>query len=301
MSLIYQALKQSEQQTAASPSLVARRAVAAPAAGKKPGRKLRSPVGLGVVIAAVGVVVGYFLNQGLSAPDRAPDPAPQAMPSTTGSVTGAQEPVGSVLPFIEPVGLLPKADRPLPTGKPRLRLALALAPEVKAPSNSNAQPVSEPATQAVVAAAQAAPAPVPAVAVAASPVEAPAVQPSTEDVRSLFNALNQALAQQDKALAQTQLQGIQAMLPESSVARLRAESWFAHQTGDVDSASRIYRRLLEKVPGDELSSVNLAAIEKKRQRPDQAKEVLAKALRQNPSSSVLRSAIDQLAQSEVRP
>jgi predicted Zn-dependent protease len=102
-------------------------------------------------------------------------------------------------------------------------------------------------------------------------------------------------------LAQTQLQGIQAMLPESSVARLRAESWFAHQTGDVDSASRIYRRLLEKVPGDELSSVNLAAIEKKRQRPDQAKEVLAKALRQNPSSSVLRSAIDQLAQSEVRP
>jgi tetratricopeptide (TPR) repeat protein len=120
-------------------------------------------------------------------------------------------------------------------------------------------------------------------------------------VRALFDALNQALERQDKALAQTKLQGIQSQLAESSVARLRAESWFAHQTGDLDNASRIYRRLLEKMPGDELTSVNLASIEKKRQRPDEAKAVLAKALRQNPSSGVLRSAVEQLAQSEVRP
>ncbi|MCY1550769.1 hypothetical protein D9M68_870440 [compost metagenome] len=126
-------------------------------------------------------------------------------------------------------------------------------------------------------------------------------QPTPDELPALFDALNQALAGHDVDAARRQLQAIQARLPESSVARLRAEAWFAHQTDDLDGAQRLYRRLLDKLSGDEHASLNLAAIEKKRQRFDQAKDVLAKSLRQNPNSAVLRTAVDQLARSETSP
>lgn len=305
MSLIYQALKQSELQTTPSRSLEARKAVAAPVAGDKPGHGVRSSLGLGLAIAGVGVLAGYLLNQGFAAPGSALASQATAPPSVTTPDLNAPPAVAHRA--IETIDLLPRADLPLPTAAPRLRLALALSPEVKKTTAANSTVASAPAAAAptpepapVAQVATLVPPPKPAVASNTRIVEAPAVQPSTEDVRALFDALNQALENRDKPLALSKLQGIQASLPESSVARLRAESWFAHQTGDLDNASRVYRRLLEKVPGDELASVNLASIEKRRQRPDQAKEVLAKALRQNPTSSVLRSAIEQLAQSEVK-
>jgi tetratricopeptide (TPR) repeat protein len=306
VSLIYQALKQSEQQSTASPSLVAKRSVAASVAGNKPGTRLRTPFGLGLMIAAAGVLVGYLLNQGFATPSSALASQPTAFPS--GTLAGLYDLPDRPSPDTEAMGLLPRADTPLPTAAPRLQLALALSPELKKTRGSS-EPLASGHTAITPASRPVEPTPVaipvppqePAVAITTGTAEAAKIQPSTEGVRALFDALNQALALQDNALAQSKLQGIQTMLPESSVARLRAESWFAHQTGDLDGASRIYRRLLERLPGDELASVNLASIEKKQQRPDRAKDVLAKALRQNPSSSVLRSAIEQLAQSEVRP
>jgi tetratricopeptide (TPR) repeat protein len=307
MSLIFQALKQSEQQTTATPSPAARKVVAAPLAGIKPRQGLLSPLGLGVMIAGAGVLVGYLLNQGFAAPAQGA-PASQKTVLPSAQAAGLYDPPERQILDIETEGRLPRADLPLPTAAPRLRLSLALpfaAKSAQDPSKSDpgSPPVAKPVTTAPPPASKIS-APDSPVAINTRTVEATPVtstaQPSTEDVRTLFEALNQALESQDKALAQSKLQGIQSKLPESSVARLRAESWFAHQTGDLDSASRIYRRLLEKIPGDELTSVNLASIERKRQRPEQAKEVLAKGLRQNPSSSVLRSAIEQLARSEVK-
>jgi len=319
MSLIYQALKQSEQQTTVSPSLVVRKAVAAPQAGNAPSPRMRNIVSLGVMVAAAGVLAGYLLTQGFAAPRNALASQQTALPSGTGTDTQAGTVAATIgmadraSPGTETKSLVPRADPPLPTAAPQPTPVVAYLPELKkaaaasAPAASApalvtppAKPIADAPVAALALSAQ------PTVAIASKTVEAsttPAAttQPSTEDVRALFDALNQALERQDKALAQTKLQGIQSQLAESSVARLRAESWFAHQTGDLDSASRIYRRLLEKMPGDELTSVNLASIEKKRQRPDEAKAVLAKALRQNPSSGVLRSAVEQLAQSEVRP
>jgi tetratricopeptide (TPR) repeat protein len=306
VSLIYQALKRSEQQSTASPSLVSKRSVAASVPRNKPGTRLRTPLGLGLMIAAAGVLVGYLFNQGFSAPSNALASQPTALPA--GALAGLYDLPGRPSPYTEAMGLLPRADTPLPTAAPRLRLALALSPELKKPRGpsdplASAPTAITPASRPVepVPTAISVPPQEPAVAINTRIVETSALQPSTEDVRTLFDALNQALENHDKVLAQSKLRGIQASLPESSVARLRAESWFAHQTDDLDNASRIYRRLLEKMPGDELTSVNLASIEKKRQRPGQAKDLLSKALHRNPSSSVLRSAIEQLAQSEVKP
>jgi tetratricopeptide (TPR) repeat protein len=111
--------------------------------------------------------------------------------------------------------------------------------------------------------------------------------------------MNHALDNKDDATARRHLQAIQAQLPATSVARLRAEAWFAYQSGDLSSAQRTYRHLLDRLPADEQSALTLAAIEKKSARPDQARDILSRSLRHNPGSAPLRSAMDQLAASEA--
>lgn len=317
MSLIYQALKQSEQRVSASPTPAPRAARTPPSTGNTPSPRVRHTLGLGVMIAVGGVLAGYLLKQGIAAPraPMSPEPAPMAAHATAKEGAPERLPLNAdlqpgELPRAEAAG----ADLPLPTAGPKLRLALAL-PMAAKPAPPAAEAATKPTQNAETVATPSPPASSPAASVAASTSEtapiasvevtakaAGAVQAtrSNDDVRMLFEALNQALENHDTSLAQSKLSGIQSRLPASSVARLRAEAWFAHQTGDVDNAGRIYRQLLEKIPGDEMTSINLAAIERKRQRPEQAKEVLAKALRQNPGSKSLRSAVEQLAQSEVR-
>jgi hypothetical protein len=314
MSLIYQALKQSEQRVSASPTPAPRAARTPPSAGNTPSPRVRHTLGLGVMIAVGGVLAGYLLKQGIAAPRApiSPEPAPMAAHGTAKEGGPERLPVNVDLPGELPRAEAASADLPLPTAGPKLRLALALpmavkpAPEAATKLAQDAETVATPPPPAATSpAASAAPstsetAPIASVEVTAKAAGAVQTMRSSDDVRMLFEALNQALENHDTSLAQSKLSGIQSRLPASSVARLRAEAWFAHQTGDVENAGRVYRQLLEKIPGDEITSINLAAIERKRQRPEQAKEVLAKALRQNPGSKSLRSAVEQLAQSEVR-
>lgn len=312
MSLIYQALKQTEQQAPAA--VVASAAAAVPRAVPAvtpvaPGR-LRGPLLLGAAVAGAGIVAGLLLSQREPA---ALAPAPAAVaPLHTAAV--APLPVAApatVSAAAAPgaVAALPVAEPPLPTAPPRLLLSTSLSvrPAVAA-------------TEAVPAAAPppgAAPAPTPAPAAAPAPAE-PVSQArpspvavtvratggstenaSNEDIGELFNGLNRALEVRDETLAQRHLQGIRNRLPEGSPARLRAEGWHAYRTGDAEQAQRVYRRLLEKLPGDENASLTLASIERQGQRPDQAREVLARSLRHNPGSAVLRAALDQASQSEA--
>ena len=123
----------------------------------------------------------------------------------------------------------------------------------------------------------------------------------SEDVGSLFESMNQALASHDNTAAQRHLQSIESRLPEGSIARLRAQAWFAHLTGDLPAASRTYRLLLEKLPGDELSAINLVSIERQQNRPDQARAVVKRALRYNTNSTALHSASEQLSLDRVTP
>lgn len=314
MSLIYQALKQTEQQAAPSqPSGRRWTGVATPAPARRGWNPM--PALWGVVIAAVAVLAGWMVSLALAAqhgPSAAPAQVPSQVPVPVVPTAQGRAAVVSPAPLAPapvsaarvalpetalPEVALPKADLPLPTASPRLALSRALsAPAAPAQkpqgtqSVEDARPPAEPAAGKKGAAAS-----------PPAPASAPVSQPTPDELPALFDALNQALAGHDVDAARRQLQAIQSRLPESSVARLRAEAWFAHQTDDLDGAQRLYRRLLDKLSGDEHASLNLAAIEKKRQRFDQAKDVLAKSLRQNPNSAVLRTAVDQLARSETSP
>lgn len=264
-------------------------------------------------MVAAGGLVGMGINGWLNA---SPAPAIGVAPSTRIPVVAPVD-AAFTLPRGEPVEMplnrLPTAELPLPTVSPQLKLSLAL-PQAQTPAASTrvaapavaakpAAPAEPTGVQAAVAPASASasstPSPV------ASAVDIKVRQPgvltgaaASETVADLFDSLNRALASRDHALAQGHLAAIQSRLPDSSVARLRAEAWYAHQTGDADGASQLYRRLLAKLPGDEHTSLNLASVEKRRQQPDVAKEVLSRALQHNPTSSGLREALSQLAQSE---
>ncbi len=299
MSLIYQALKQTEQQApaavVASASAAAPRAVpaAAPAA---PGR-LRAPLLLGAVVAGAGIVAGLLLSQrepvaGVATAAVAPAPAPAEVPSQP--TAGVPPLPTAALPAAAPgaVAALPVAEAPLPTVPPRLMLSTSLSVRpaaTEAGTAVTAPPAAQPVSQARPAPAE----------VTVRATGGTTESASNEDISELFEGLNRALEARDEAQAQRHLQGIRNRLPEGSLARLRAEGWHAYRTGDAERAQRVYRRLLEKLPGDENASLTLASIERQGQRPDQAREVLARSLRHNPNSAMLRSALDQASQSEA--
>lgn len=125
-----------------------------------------------------------------------------------------------------------------------------------------------------------------------------ATRAPVRDIASLFDAMNQALALGNKNEARQQLDAIESSLPESSVARLRAEAWYAHQTGDLDAARLTYRKVLGKLQGDEYAALNLVAIERQAGQTEQAREVLVRATRSNPDSVALRNALAQLSSLE---
>lgn len=331
MSLIYQALKQTERQASAPIVAGVKPAVTPVVASAKPAPWFQKPLWLGGLVAAAGVAAGTFLALGgrMATPPSAPASA-VAVPKVSAAMPAAAARVDAEapLPTAAPIPALPRAEPrplpatepPLPTVGPKLVMAYGMSsapapkPVAQSPAAAAAAaavpaapatpaPASAPAeasSTAPAAAAVGAPAPAraePVVSVA-SPRAAASGAAGPEDLGELFDALNRALAAKDEPQAQRLLAAVQARLPESSTARWRAEAWFAYQTADMDRARRAYRRLLEKVPGDENATLTLVAIERQQQRPEQAREVLSRSLRQNPNSSALRSALDQLNQSE---
>lgn len=311
MSLIYQALQQTAEQATSRPSAEKPPLSSPQAAPKAVGGRGRHMVLVGAAMAGAGVLGGFFISQWGGAQARpVPAPAPVgaaallAKPSAVDSIYAAE-------PAAPAPGeaSLPRMEAPLPTASPSLILTYALPVAVPAPAPAKAvvKPVAPAAATAAPADPVAVPALMPAVkepaaVVPAKPASAPvssAPAAAPDDLSERFEGMNHALDNKDDATARRHLQAIQAQLPATSVARLRAEAWFAYQSGDLSSAQRTYRRLLDRLPGDEQAALTLASIEKKSARPEQARDILSRSLRVNPGSAPLRSAMDQLAASEA--
>ena len=312
MSLIYQALQQTAGPATSRPSAEKPPLSSPPAALTAAVGRGRHMALLGAAMAGAGVLGGFFISQWGGAQARpVPAPAPVgaavllAKPSAVDRIYAAEQATTGQ-------ASLPRMEAPLPTASPSLTLTYALPVAVQAPAPAKA---ATPAAPAAAVPADAVPVPTavpstgtaptpalkdtPATAGPASAPVTPASSAAPDDLSERFEGMNQALDNKDDATARRHLQAIQAQLPATSVARLRAEAWFAYQSGDLSSAQRTYRRLLDRLPADEQSALTLAAIEKKSARPDQARDILSRSLRHNPGSVPLRSAMDQLAASEA--
>jgi hypothetical protein len=82
----------------------------------------------------------------------------------------------------------------------------------------------------------------------------------TVSLADRFDMLNRELVRNDKSQANVHLKAIQSALPADSIARLRAEGWYAFQTGNNELAKIIYTRLLSRISGDEQATAVIQSI-----------------------------------------
>ena len=312
MSLIFQALRRMEQPGAAPVSVRAVPAPQRPLPGAEPEPESGSTVTRrwgwllwgGSLAALLGLTVGW-----LAKPDTVLKSASAVAPAEVVAVAPARV-LKAEPPLPRAEAPLPRAEAPLPeaVSRPLARAARPPASRPAAPAGQEgadafvpvaAAPVSSPTPPASPQAGGAAARPDPIEAAAAPPVVAPVGPEPAENMGVLFERFNRALAVQDHAQAQRHLQTIRASLPASSLARWRAEAWFAYQSGELEKARDTYLGLLGKLPGDENATLNLVTIEQQLQQPERARAVLEASLRHNQDSVALRAALARLHPGEA--
>ncbi|HAJ12001.1 MAG TPA: hypothetical protein DCM06_05500 [Comamonadaceae bacterium] len=253
----------------------------------------------GSLAALLGLTVGWLAK---------PDTVLRSASAGASAAVVAAAPPARVLkaepPLPRAAAPLPRAEAPLPeaSSRPVVRVARQPATRPPAPAVQEGADAFVPVAAAPTAPPQGAGAvarPDPIEAAAAPPVVAPVGPEPAENMGVLFERFNRALAVQDHAQAQRHLQTIRASLPASSLARWRAEAWFAYQSGELEKARDTYLGLLGKLPGDENATLNLVTIEQQLQQPERARAVLEASLRHNQDSVALRAALARLHPGEA--
>lgn len=323
MSLIHDALKSMDTAAAspAAPAATARpRAVTAPRGGRP--AWLDGALAFAIVVAAGGL--GWVLWQSQKQPKPLPPVvavAAPVLPVATLPALAASQPLVEV-PAL--AGATPVVDSPAASAQPAA-VAAATAP---APMPSEVAPA--PSAPALVAQVQAAPAPAAApmpasgvmVAQAATgqadvrtatprpaaaprparatravapPMVVPAPAPVVDEtpVELRFARFVAAMKNNQTADAERELAALKARLPAGSLGLLRAQAWFDLRAGNDASAAEQYRAILDRMPGDEEASINLASIHSRRGKPEEARATLGAALRLSPDSAALSSALGQ--------
>jgi hypothetical protein len=284
MSLIHDALREIDKGNSPATGASDFRALAP--AGAASARWVPFAGGLAAVLAVAAV--GGWAWQKAQAP--APLTALAAAPAVVAPST-------SLAPS---PSLAPAASAPVVLADASAAPALAVPPERAAmPMQSTAATAP---TGATTPAAPSAPAARPAAARASQPADRPlrnarpakpVAQPVAADapppvpVEKRYALFLAAMKTGDLAGAREQLTALQSQIPPGTLSRLRAEAWFALQSGNEADARRSYQDILERAPGDEEAGINLASIEARNGRREAARQVLTDALANNPGSEAL--------------
>lgn len=115
-----------------------------------------------------------------------------------------------------------------------------------------------------------------------------------QTVRAAMARLNAAIGDHDAPATDAALGELQRLLPAQSLPLLRARAWAAHARGDAEQAGQLYRAILERVPEDEYAGINLALLDARQGRLDQAQERLARLAARNSRSAAVAQALDEL-------
>ncbi len=229
------------------------------------------------------------------------DPLQSAVAAPT-VATPVMADVGGVAPVAPPAApqvatatnVVLQSPSPASTSLPA-NTSLPAAPMVLAPSRvADAQAGSAPAMQAAPRLAQerqarsSRPAPV---SVAPMPAAAPAVDDTPVELR--FARFVTAMKEGRGADAERELAALKERLPAGSLGLLRAQAWFDLRAGRDAAAADGYRAILERMLGDEEAAINLASIQARQQKPEEARATLDAALRLRPDSAALRAALGQ--------
>lgn len=314
MSLIHDALKSMDATApqAAAPALAAR----APARSSSATRGGRPAWVDGVLTFAVVVGVGgagwtYWQSEkspkvaALPVVERAYAPAIPVEPVPALNVPDADVPATvGVVPVPASVPPAPASAVPVPAAPQAPVSVPATSIIAQTPSHAQDVHVVQQAASPTPAMERAAPAarPVavssrttrPAVAsvqAADMPATAPAVDDAPVELR--FARFVAAMKGGRTADAEHELSALKARLPAGSLGLMRAQAWFDLRGGNDAAAAEQYRAILERMAGDEEAAINLASILARQGKPEEARATLDSAVRLQPDSVSLRSALAQ--------
>lgn len=128
---------------------------------------------------------------------------------------------------------------------------------------------------------------------AAAPAVAPAPAVDDAPVELRFARFVAAMKESRTADAERELAALKERLPAGSLGLVRAQAWFDLRAGRDAAAADGYRTILERLPGDEEAAINLASIQSRQQKTEEARVTLDAASRLQPDSAALRAALAQ--------
>ena len=290
MSLIHDALKSMDAAApqAAAPAVAAR--APAPAPSASPAARGGRPAWVDGVLAFAVVVgvggAGWVYWQSQKSP-KAPAllPAAIVVPQPVAKIAPAPE----VYPESAQVLAAPLVETPVvmaPESAPVLSASVVRVESASAsptPVAARTAPVARP--QAVVRSARKA------TALVEVPVATPAVAETPIELH--FARFMAAMKEGHTVDAERELRALKARLPAGSLGLMRAQAWFDLRAGNDVAAAEQYRAILERMAGDEEAAINLASILARQGKPEEARATLDSAVRLQPDSAGLRSALAQ--------
>lgn len=141
-------------------------------------------------------------------------------------------------------------------------MAVAKAPQAATPPPPSLPPVS------------ATPQPLPANAITVRDASEVTAVPEDRSVDRLVAEVGNAIQAGDFDAAQTRIALLAKQLPPRSLTLLRLQAWLAHQSDDHVGALMLYRQIVDRVPGDQTSVINLAILEARNGEVDSARQRL---------------------------
>lgn len=118
------------------------------------------------------------------------------------------------------------------------------------------------------------------------------VRPATDHevvVMNLVYRCNEAIRNNNLVDAEAQIKVMTQLLPSQSLTLLRMKAWYALSAGQEDEARQWYRQLLDRVANDENAGINLAILEARAGRVDEAKKILNSLANHTPDSEQLNT------------
>lgn len=155
-----------------------------------------------------------------------------------------------------------------------------------APGARTAAVSAPPAPQALVAEVT--------IADAEAAVEHTAEETDAREIGRAVASISQAIEAGELDAARAQLDTLAGQLPSRSLTLLRMQAWLAHESGDLPGALALYRRIVDRVPGDATAAINLAILESRNGETDSARRRLARLRAREGASREIVQAIDRV-------
>lgn len=207
--------------------------------------------------------------------------APRAVPRGVDSSLNGQSVTIPVLPV--------SPSRAAVAQKPTVKLPTAVPQEQ---GQAQTKPDTEPTVQGIAHPERVDPAAGETAAIA-TPAAAPDPLEDEEPIELLFARFVASMRVNQKEEAAHTLALLERRLPQGSLVLLRAQAWAHLSSGRDAQAAHLYRTVLERMPGDEGAAINLASILSRSRQQEEARSILADAVRLRPDSTALRAALDQ--------